>query len=484
MYFCLAQAGRFLPQTWPKVLLLLSFLVLLFLHARSFSLWYYGEDYLWLYYVSGLSFLEVIRPAAGAFYRPLSTNIPFYVFSRFEEGRLVWKALAFACLGISAGWMWAWTKDVSRSPWIALWLTVAWLFNPAQSFGLLYVVAFNYILSPMFLLGFFYCLQKRKFGAALVCFILGLLVKEFFIAVPILFLLWRKEYSIPMKFFWISLAVAALSLLFRGGISLEQKRMGVYALSFDFASLAGHIRYLTGKTFFGATGFPSVDAWYWYAWGLVIAAVAGAALIPRSRREMVGVYRHFLAAFIFFVPVALIPGVLTEDLGPFYWIFLFGAAAEAWAALQWKIRGAWGAATLGVLGFWLHGFSAGEFRERYIGLEAKYFQLVQKSLPLLSVCGKFDQIVTVGLEEIFESELYAEFAALALRRAQPGARFYLLNSGKAPRLRGIPKNAILWVDQWQADGHPTLIYSKDLNQGVSVSWKGNARCRTSVEVNR
>lgn len=466
---------------WPRIFLLASFFLLLFVNGRTFSLWYYGEDYLWLFYTSNISFSEALRPVAGTFYRPLSTNLPFYVFSRMEQGRFIWKCLSFVCMGASCYWFWSWTKNVSRNGWVALLLTVAWMFNPAQSYGIHYLVSFNYVLAPTLMIGIFFFLQRKSFWRAILCLFLGLLTKEFFLAAPLVFVLWRSRYSIPSKFLFFSAALCAISLLFRGGISLGQKRMGNYLFLSDVSGIADHFRYLAGKMFLGDTGFPNVDAWYVYGWAIPAVFVAVALLSERGRREMGGVWLHLVALVVFFVPVALVQGLLSEDLGPFYWIFIFGAAAEAWGAIPWRIPAVSLPAIAGCLGFCTYAVFADDFRVRYIELEKKYFQIMQRTIPLLSVCGEFDQIVTSGLEDILKSELYAEFAVRGLQHYQPGTRFYLLKSGKELWLKGVEKNSILWVDDQQAAGHPFLAFSLDEEEAIRVSWKGGARCRTSVE---
>lgn len=472
--------GKVKWGSWPGVTALLGFLFFIYLHAVSFSLWFSIEDFGWLVWTDTTKFLSVLAPPAQSNYRPLAVNIPYFIFSKLTHGIFWWKMLGIAIAGLTARLFWVWMRELSGSVWVALALTMLWLFNPSMSFGMVYLNAFDYLLTPFFLLAFLVALRGRNFPLALLLFLLGSFTKELFYACPFFFLLWRRQLRIPGKWILLSVFASAGFLFLLKGFSLPGGKVAGLSVAHDPILIARHARELIRATFWGHQG--ALHWWFPFAWATMLLMLLAAARSGREARKAVGEFLASLA--VFFGPLLLLTSVQSEDLGPFYWVLLFSAAAGGarfWVAslTAWRIAPA---ALAIVIGSCAYGWQAPGHRNFYAGMSNTYYYFVRAALPALNGCGKFDQVAVAGVDKIFERPMLQEFAVMALRWAQPGAVFFLVG----PAEKVAPGNGRLDVDVWkspaEAEKMPLLQFSLRAGRVIQVAWApGRPGCVTSAE---
>lgn len=474
-------ADCFSAFSWPGVLLFLSFLLLIYLNAEGFSLWYFGEDFGWMQWTSGRDFAAVMSPPPASYYRPLAANIPYFFFGRLENGIFWWRAFSFFLVCFTGFLFWKWTRELAGNSWVALALTCVWLFNPSQAYGMIYLNALDYILTLFFLVAVLRALQLRKFGLAYGVFFAALFAKELLLGIPAFFFLWRRRYKIPTRWLVLSgLTTAALMLVLKG-YSLKAATVGGFEVVTAANGFWQHVTYLIRDAFWGFGGMRGVALWFPLAW--VTVGICFFAKWWKGRKEPTYLL-HLAALIIFFAPLTLLRQVISEDLGPIYWIFLFGAAASAMGTVPESILPKAKAVLSLLLVFcaWAYSFGADGYRQRYVGMSDNYYQIVQKTIPLLSGCGRFDRVLLLGLENVFTSEIFQEYAAQGLRVMQPEAKFYILQLPGPRSQISIRDNGYLWAQDWQAEGHPRLNYRRNADGKIAVEWaQGSPPCRTSAE---
>ena len=468
------------------LLLFLSWLTVVALHAVSFRLPYFGEDFEWLEHISGRDIFGALRSEPGVFFRPLATSLPYFLAEMIPHGRLWWKVIAMLLLSGSGLLFWLWLRERLRNDWLALVLVlvVFWWYQPSQAYGLLYPNAFDYVLNSFFLLGFFVAAQRRKFGWAMAAMVAGCLSKEMMLALPLCLWWWRKEFAVPQKWLVAITAITPAFLFFHHGFSFGGKKMGGFSLATRWVEIQDNFLGLAGKTFTGNTGSANVDRWYFIASALLILT-ASLALWEQRWRDLRRATGYIILAAVFFLPLVFLRNFRSEHLGPIYWVFLIVAAAEMLGANRagvWRsfLAPVFALAAVGVIFSW--GVTAGGVRERYIARADLYFQVLLSTQEKLVGCGRYDQVVLEGLEKVMDSENDARHAAMGLQWINPGAQFFLLRNPGPPYDNPIPNHMPQWAERAQITGHP--FFSITRGQGASklrVQPLGTALCQTSSE---
>ncbi|HEY8278822.1 MAG TPA: hypothetical protein VIH99_04320 [Bdellovibrionota bacterium] len=437
---------------------------MLWLNRDSFTYGYFGEDYHWLVRTRS-TLWEAMRPTAGDFYRPFAVNIPYLLAGRLPHGLLLWKIFGFALTFAGYVLLWRWLERLSGRRVLGFIFATFWLFHPAHPYGLLYPNAFDYVLMPVLLISLLLAIECGRQRLALILLAVSCFSKEIAFAFPLLFLLpaWnKKKFAFPREFFF-ACAIVAVALAVHHGLATE--KAGGYLLASSPREIWENFLYLGGRTFLR----PYL--WNILGWSSLIAAFLASA----SPKRMPGALLLLMA--VFFLPLCLLHDVQTENLGSLFWIFPLGATAALLNGAKF-LKKKWQLAPAAAVVFAAQAVtpSGRQAHDLTAARAAIFSSVLERARPLLADCGAFDKVVTQGLPLVLGYDREAEFAVWGLREAYPHLRFFLWKpqAGYVPDLAEPRK--WLWVDRTQAEGHPTLIFSRDSEGQLKVEGKNLKNC--------
>lgn len=429
-------------------LFLLFCVVFLWINQGAFALGYFGEDYMWLFRTENSGFLDALRPTGG-FYRPLAVNLPYFLFTHLANGLYLWKVTALIVTFAGYLVLWLWLTRLTNESALSLGLATFWLFHPSNAYGIYYANAFDYVLSAPLLIFLLYALELRAWKTALALLAAACLSKELAFGFPLLFLLRQKQ----MPWWVLAVSIAGpicLALVhhgFAGGM------VGGFSLSLAPKAVYRHFLYLGGNTFFGRS------SWWWHCFGwLLVIFGAISTYFSQNRAALNRGGELLLIAAALFLPLCLFNNILTRDLGPIYWALLLASAALGLHRASPRLRRWFGWKRIAFLGVLISAFSP-YVRNYNTEMAEAHKNFVDQASERLAGCGLFDRVVLSGLETIDPFPDTSEWLVWGLMRKFPKVHFYLLPPPAVGRYAS-PYYPLLWVEEWQAAGHPRLQVSK------------------------
>lgn len=324
------KTGRLEPKLASRAPLLLGVVVaayFVWIHRHVFAVGFMDEDFAWLYRLAREPLAGFLGPRPGVYYRPLSVNLPYLLFS---GSPWLWRLLSFA-LVLGAAWFVhrLASRFVGREA--AAPLAVAWLLSPANYFGLQYLNAFDYVLFPFLLFGFLHFTLAGRAWPALAFLLLGLGAKElgslFFLFAWVHWLLHRRGLALP-------LAGTLATALFQAGKALagQVSVTGGFTFVNGPGELLRNCGYLVQGLFWPLVN-RSAEPWYPVASVVVLAALASLPLARRSLRRDSTRDLLFLATCFGLLAGALllVLGIQYNRMGGIFWGLLLVLAAPFYA---------------------------------------------------------------------------------------------------------------------------------------------------------
>ena len=448
-----------------------------FLNHDTFQFGYAVEDNAWLLRVTDSSFWSALRPVPGDYYRPISANIPYLIFSPLKYGLWLWKATSFVVLFLAYGFIISWMGQMAKNRWIGLALATVWLFHPSQSYGIYYVNAFDYVIFPFLLILLLWLLENEKYYWAL--FVLGLACfsKEMAFAFPFLFLIPTElKKDRPKIILPGAILVVIAAFLVHRGFSLQSA--GGFHFAYSVHEVFKNGLYHFFRIFLQGPAGLSLDLlWYCVACFLFLAAqIFGLwkGNYPAQRKA----YFLILAACLFFLPIPMLHRLLSIHLGPIFWVFLLGSVAAGKLFSGWKESRQVFLSVFLIFGLMFWACFASESRTRIKTFILDNTEVFAIAEPLLRQCGVFDRVVTSGLESVLRGDENAESAIWGFRLRYPHVRFFLEKPSRPVEID--QRSRLMWVELWQISGYPKIQFSLDSHGHVVAASSGDGKCKGSL----
>jgi hypothetical protein len=325
-------------RPWTARPNLLFVLIVLFSYAWIFPMGFIMEDFLWLLWAEKAGWRDVFAPRPDQYFRPLATALPYFFFSRFTAGFVLWKLLKLFLLGSTAYVYRLWLRKVGANERAATLLALLWLWLPYQAFGTLYFNAFDYLLFHSLAVFYLYALALNRPLPQTLVFLLALLTKEQAVVWPAvaLFLLQERKNSRMAVALGLQAVLAGAYLLWRmAGITGLHTPLG-FSVSLAPGNAAENIfGYLVAALGPRTQQTALPPACGYLLWSLAVLAWLGLALVAKYNRKKIKApaiaadlrWRLPLAWLVFQSPLLVLSGHRPEPAALSVWLFLLPLAA-------------------------------------------------------------------------------------------------------------------------------------------------------------
>lgn len=451
-----------------------------FVNRAAFQSGWMSEDFAWLWRVSHSDLGDILQPMPDAYYRPLATNIPYFLFSRIHHGFALWRLLALLVLFGCSLLLWDLLRRYTDSRF-AFVVALSWLISPRHYPAIFYANAFDYALFPLTLCAFCWALGRGKGRLAVLSFVIALLAKELaLVLVPFLFWHLHKKRRRGALLAAFSLLAAALAI--RGGSFMRFESLGSvniagFGFSLNAELLARNLGLLLQKFYRDPVDGRAAFLWNLSAW-LFLGIAFAQGLLSLWRKK--GFFpENFQRSVIFMALALLLPFLFLRESGSIaavsgIWVLLFCFAAPFIRSRRMM---------LAVSLLLLHSIFMGLNRTReahlyYQGLSRNYFEVLKEAERFTGHCPPGAAVRIAGLEKAFlfngENSFLAEHAVWALRWYREDLDWKLEGNGGAKN--AIPGHESFYENEKAPSQGPKIIYHRSQDGHVTAEQNGTV-CR-------
>lgn len=237
--------NHFLPTVF--IFLLISLLVATFFES-IFSIYFNSDDFFVLSQVNKVGLKKVwqlfLPIKEVVYYRPLGIQLFFWLaFKSFGLNYIYYHLVAFLIQLLNGFLVYLITQKISTSRTVGYLSALLWTTSSVHFLSLAWIVNFSYILVTfLYFLSFYFWLEKKYF-LVFIFFILGILVSELIITLPLVFLVYSLIFRRNDKLFgFIALGISLIYLFFRFFIA-RTATGGLYGFSFNLKEIIDNFQW-------------------------------------------------------------------------------------------------------------------------------------------------------------------------------------------------------------------------------------------------
>lgn len=203
-----------------------------FFHG-AFSIVFFADDYQFLNLGSRFS-LSFFLPGKEHFYRPLSTEVFYFVIQQLPNPALAGHVFSFSVFAIGIVFLYKTVRIVTRSRQFAVVVAALYLVHFSHVYQLYWLATFQEILMTTALILASYAALRKRFIVSTICVIVALLSKETAAVYPLLvglvLIVVPSLRTRTSLIYWLSLIVltAGAVLLYASGIQQNEAREAAY----------------------------------------------------------------------------------------------------------------------------------------------------------------------------------------------------------------------------------------------------------------
>jgi len=235
-----------------SVVFLLLFLLFFF---KSFGMHFFEDDFFFLSITKQFDLAHFFSIQRTTFYRPLSTEVFYFLVQHLPFPLLTGKILMFAVFLMGILFLYKTVLLITKNKILSSLTVILYSFHFSHVFQLYWFATFQEVLQFSLLSLSLYLLLKNRWGISLLCFIGALFSKEQTVLFPLFaFFLYYKQYKrIPLKALYF-IALSGLFGLISFYVNTHSPQVAEYAIQLKPKLMVNNYLWY----FLWSLGFPSM----------------------------------------------------------------------------------------------------------------------------------------------------------------------------------------------------------------------------------